>query len=366
MNENITYSKPAFSCAAAGTRTIKQGIILLLLVLYTGLFAAAQGAKQSAKVKPVSEDSVRAVQFPNGKWGFITSSGKTLIPGQYDMARNFFDGLAVVGKADRFFYINIQNKNVFGQYFESSADFEHGYACVGRKDSTSPSGYIAGLINTRGELVIPYQYLSNFYFTNGLAFVENRERQVLYIDYQGKVFDTLNRQQPKYYLSKEIAIVTHNKRYGLINVAGDTISPLQSEQMNFYLLKDAPQFIRLERNGKWGVIDKEGKTVIPFLYDYISEFTNGLARVQKGGLYGYIDRKGTIIIPFRFSHAEDFAEGLALVQSQNKFVFIDTAGKIRITVDVSSVETQFKRGLVGVMKEKNGFLRKDGSFFVVK
>lgn len=36
-------------------------------------------------------------------------------------------------------------------------------------------------------------------------------------------------------------------------------------------------------SGKWGFIDVHGNTMIPFLYDYVGAFSEGLASVQLNG-----------------------------------------------------------------------------------
>jgi hypothetical protein len=49
---------------------------------------------------------------------------------------------------------------------------------------------------------------------------------------------------------------------------------------------------RVELNGKWGYIDKEGKEVIPIKYDWARSFSEGLACVKLNGKWGYIDKEG--------------------------------------------------------------------------
>jgi len=49
---------------------------------------------------------------------------------------------------------------------------------------------------------------------------------------------------------------------------------------------------RVELNGKYGYIDKEGKVVIPIKYDFVGDFKGWLAPVQLNGKYGCIDKKG--------------------------------------------------------------------------
>ena len=42
----------------------------------------------------------------------------------------------------------------------------------------------------------------------------------------------------------------------------------------------------IERNGKWGYIDKEGKDVIPCRYEGAHNFSEGLAAIERNGKWG--------------------------------------------------------------------------------
>ena len=54
----------------------------------------------------------------------------------------------------------------------------------------------------------------------------------------------------------------------------------------------------VEKDDKSGFIDKEGREVIPCMYDAAGSFSEGLAYVKKDDKWGYIDKTGREIIPF--------------------------------------------------------------------
>ena len=82
-------------------------------------------------------------------------------------------------------------------------------------------------------------------------------------------------------------------------------------------------------NHKYGYIDKEGKEVIPFIYDHASSFNEGLARVEKNGKFGYIDKTGKLVIPYQWNDASSFRDGMAEVKdADDKTYFIDKTGKV--------------------------------------
>jgi len=55
-------------------------------------------------------------------------------------------------------------------------------------------------------------------------------------------------------------------------------------------------------------------------------FCEGLAVAEKEELYGYVDREGREIIPFRYDWADAFDEGLAVVKLGARFGLVDKQG----------------------------------------
>ncbi len=91
---------------------------------------------------------------------------------------------------------------------------------------------------------------------------------------------------------------------------------------------------------KWGFIDKAGKAVIDFQFDYAWDFQEGLANVQVGDLRGYVDQSGTLVIKPQYFLSCGFKEGRAAVlvgakkwgsaRNGGKWGVIDRTGKLVI------------------------------------
>jgi len=90
-----------------------------------------------------------------------------------------------------------------------------------------------------------------------------------------------------------------------------------------------------EWTSKCGVIDKTGNIVIPFIYDVIYDFSEGLAAVNKNGKCGFIDKTGNVVIPMIYDRVGSFSEGLAVVKRKWDLGcnFIDKTGKELIQMD---------------------------------
>ena len=88
----------------------------------------------------------------------------------------------------------------------------------------------------------------------------------------------------------------------------------------------------MEKNGKWGFIDREGRVVISPQFDYsraeptITQFSEGLAGVTKNGKFGYVDKTGAYVIGPTFTKGFEFRDGIAEVCNSNVCGYIDRHG----------------------------------------
>ncbi|MCL6482347.1 MAG: WG repeat-containing protein, partial [Firmicutes bacterium] len=80
-------------------------------------------------------------------------------------------------------------------------------------------------------------------------------------------------------------------------------------------------------NGKFGFMDRSGKTVITPQFDGVTRFSEGLAAVRVGSKWGYINTKGTVVITPQFDAAAHFRYGRAIVQLSRRYGYIDKEGK---------------------------------------
>lgn len=78
----------------------------------------------------------------------------------------------------------------------------------------------------------------------------------------------------------------------------------------------AKRFIQAKLEGKWGLLDQSGKTILPFIYDLIDVDESGDISLQIGGLYGKADAQGQIIIPVSYEYLGPFEQdGYAVARS---------------------------------------------------
>lgn len=78
---------------------------------------------------------------------------------------------------------------------------------------------------------------------------------------------------------------------------------------------------------KWGYINTKGEEVIPLIYDNLEDFHFGMAFAKIGSASGYINLKGERAFTFKEEFiGENFVNKTALVHYQQKYFFINTKG----------------------------------------
>ena len=110
--------------------------------------------------------------------------------------------------------------------------------------------------------------------------------------------------------SEGLAPVQKNEKWGYIDKTGKEITHLIYD----FTVPFSEGLAGVKKADKWGYINKNGKEVIPLIYDYIWNFSEGLARVKKADKCGYIDKTGEEVIPCIYEHIDYFQEGKAKVQ----------------------------------------------------
>lgn len=144
-----------------------------------------------------------------------------------------------------------------------------------------------------------------------------------------------------------LLLVKTNNIFGYINETGDTIVPFIYDGLEEF--NDG--LAVAERNGKYGYINKLGEQIIQFDLEDAESFKNGRAIIKRGNLYNVINRTGTIISN-AYEVISDFNEGLAIVKNNLLYGAIDKNGKEEIALQYQSMG-EFSDGLSAAQKNNN-------------
>lgn len=130
--------------------------------------------------------------------------------------------------------------------------------------------------------------------------------------------------------------VSNNGKFGMLTDDGTTVLPCNIDIVQYRnggsvkkysdvnaLADDNIKYVCA--GGKWGMIDFQGKVLVPITYDKLGNYSCNRMLAMVDGKYGYIDEERRICIRLRYVCATDFSENIAAVKKEgdDKFYFIN-------------------------------------------
>jgi hypothetical protein len=73
------------------------------------------------------------------------------------------------------------------------------------------------------------------------------------------------------------------------NVTIDRMPTRESITSPMAIVANDFDLLPIQKNGRWGYVDRQTGKTLKFMYDEADPFNNGVARVRIGGKYGAID-----------------------------------------------------------------------------
>ena len=100
----------------------------------------------------------------------------------------------------------------------------------------------------------------------------------------------------------------------------------------------------VQKDGKYGFINKEGEEVIKPIYDNACYFSEGLARVRKDDKWGFINKEGKEVVKPVYDALFTLGEGTVFVQKEDSWYIIDLKNPIyEVLIDLQdrTIRKQF-------------------------
>ena len=241
--------------------------------------------------------------------GYMDKRGKIIVEPIYYDGLQYSDGVAAVEGDDGWGYIDINGDVIIDLIYMEASSFSEGYAIVSSYD------YIiidkqGNICSKKIEMDIPTSELLMYPFHDGLALVKPKyyfyEHEIWkYINKQGDIGPKTNsfyfgRTEIKrfYYSASEFSegYATVSEEKDKFHFIDTNLERVSSDYDGAFSFKEG---LARVKKSKWGYINKNFELVIPYQYDFCSDFKNGMAQfsVDLGDIiiYGYINQKGEII-----------------------------------------------------------------------
>lgn len=143
-------------------------------------------------------------------------------------------------------------------------------------------------------------------------------------------------------------IAKQQGNYGVLNAQGKTIIPFEYEQLEFYNISAKDHFeealsandfvFKAKKNGLFGFIDIHHKAVLPIQYDKLNYYEKGQPfPASKGGKWGIINLQGEIKVPFQYDEMEGINNAYVVKQKGLKGI-ISKEGKVLLPSQYTSID----------------------------
>lgn len=287
--------------------------------------------------------SGRARVFKDNKYGFIDREGRQVVDYRYDYADPFVDGRARVYRDSLWGWIDTEGREVVPCQYKGSRysnfdgtshmrdiEMSHDWMVV-RKDGKT------GIRRTgTGQEVIPCDYERISHFDGSTAFLSNNGKWGVWADGRVTAPCIYDLRQHDYFsdhdFTRPLLEVQRDGKYGYLDRLGHEVVPCQYDGLAVWF---DDGLLVASKDNRDGVIDSTGKVVVPFEYDMIYTYSLGRAMVVKGNKYGYIDREGHVAIPITrpynptllYTNLPFMADGKAMVFKGGMVGLIDEQGR---------------------------------------
>lgn len=255
------------------------------------------------------------------KYGYINKNNEIVIPARYEFAMTFFEGLAVIKDYDRYGMIDRNGKEVMPcKYIGLSGMID------GRCFAFDAETELAAMFDKNMKQLTDFKYNEIQFYNEGF-YTARIGNQFTYLDKKGRECFGMYEELSGFF--DGYSMVKKDGKYGIINRKGKIILPIEYDNSGWRTMEYifSENLAMVEKDGKYGFVNKRGKIVIPIIYESAYHCTEGLIPVEKNGVWGYIDKEGNEVGPFEFMMASYFTWGRAEVVYNNETYKINTDGE---------------------------------------
>ncbi len=239
-------------------------------------------------------------------WGYRDNQGVVKVEPQFQYASKFRYGVAIVAKNDSLGAIDNNGKVVIPykyQYLQplDSSEFLFGYRAKYFGE------YFMGVMSKDEKVKVPAEYRHITKYNNTYIVTITQDS----IIGKGPVGD----------------VRTSKSFHGLVDSNGKFLIPCEYSYLKW--INDSLLVVTQGSAGtSQALFNKKGEQLTGFEYMVFGDFIEGVAKARIGDKFGFIHPSGKVAIPVHFDYCEDFSGGYALIKQQEKWGAIDKSGKV--------------------------------------
>lgn len=257
----------------------------------------------------------------NGEYGIMNSNGEVVVQAAYQYIGSFEEGFAQYMENDRVGLMNTRGVVFISAKYDNISTISNGRYIVEKNE-------LLGLIDRNGKEIFPCKYEDIGELSEGLVYIA-KEDSYVYSDYNGQLKDSLSFLDAMSF-NNGLAKVETETGIGIINSNIEFVIPPFYNNLKW--LNDS--LLSYSEGRKFGVINLLGDTIVNLNYDYIGDYQEGLALVSFNDTVNYIDERGKVAIGGFFQTYPNykskgsFVNGSAIIVRAGKYGRINNSGDI--------------------------------------
>lgn len=281
----------------------------------------------------------------NGKYGIIDLEGNEITEPIYDdiSAVSYKEGMLLVKQGEKYGVINMNGIQVIDNeydniavdnYYNVNSKYEKtGFIVCKREDS----GYRYGYINYKGDKVLDNEYTEiervtemedddNIYlvaYKDGQAGLLKNKKEILNYEYENITYNSYN----------DVFVIQRNGKQGVADREGKVKIEPKYTEMSFGGI-----YLNVIEDGTNKVIDLNGNEVTDG-YIYRMPTTDGNYSIVYGEdeIYKIIDNNGNVVVDKSYTYIEELGNNYYIVASYNNNGIIDLSGRSLVDLRYSSI-----------------------------
>ncbi len=256
---------------------------------------------------------VYGVQNQEGLWGYYHDSGRQIYPCQLSKVFPFQQSQSIGIQNHRYGLVDLSGNEILPFIYRNITRKEKQWQVIPlpKHEVISPKGKVVQtLFFDTFKNIAPNLYRFTIGNNKGLC---NKKGDIL----------TYNTYDTIYPFHKNIAVVTQNQYYGLINTSlKEILAPVYQS-----VVLESSGLIRVRnQNGQEDLINKSGKNLTYSKYTSIKNIAKNKYVVKQGRQWHYIDTTGRKLNVSSFGQLSEFTGEYAAKKHQGLFGIIDQKG----------------------------------------
>lgn len=341
-------SKPVFICIRSYNQENKEYDTVVyddqnqeLLVNYSNV----QAIPINTNIETIPYEKSVVTYKKDGKYGLVSLEGKEITKPIYDeiTSMNYKEGTFLVKQEEKAGVINMKGTVIIDNEYETIASDNYYNETTKNKTTgfivskKTQEGYRYGYIDYRGRTILEPEYtelervnevnsqkdLYFIAFKDGQAGLLKNKKIILNYEYEDISYNSLN----------DIFIVQRNGKKGVVNKEGNIILHPEYDNILF-----GGMYLNTEKQNETFIFDLQGNQVET---DKVSltatDNENYYIAIDENDIYTVVDQNGNTLIDRDYSYIEYLPGNYFIVARDGKNGVIDSTGKLVIDLKYTSI-----------------------------